>query len=115
MWRRLMVATLTVVLATTVAATAVAPIPRPADLLTPGDPGIGDDYFPLDGNGGYDVDHYDLAITYDPASGVLQGVATIRARPRRTCPASTLTWQGLTVRSVEVDAGPRRSPGLAPN
>ena len=36
--------------------------------FTPGDPGIGDPYFPLDGNGGYDVDHYDLAIRYDPAT-----------------------------------------------
>ena len=33
---------------------------------TPGAPGIGDPYFPLDGNGGYDVRHYDLDVTYDP-------------------------------------------------
>ena len=26
----------------------------------PGAPGIGDPYYPLDGNGGYDVAHYDL-------------------------------------------------------
>ena len=32
----------------------------------PGAPGAGDPYFPLDGNGGYDVGHYDLAIRYDP-------------------------------------------------
>ena len=28
---------------------------------SPGAPGIGDPYFPLEGNGGYDVQHYDLA------------------------------------------------------
>ena len=29
-------------------------------------PGIGDPYFPLDGNGGYDVEHYGLDLAYDP-------------------------------------------------
>ena len=33
----------------------------------PGSAGAGDPYFPLDGNGGYDVKHYDLDIRYDPA------------------------------------------------
>ncbi|MCU1519161.1 MAG: metallopeptidase, partial [Pseudarthrobacter sp.] len=28
----------------------------------PGAPGLGDPYFPLDGNGGYDVDHYELDL-----------------------------------------------------
>ena len=43
----------------------------------PGSPGLGDPYFPFDGNGGYDVKHYDLAIAYDPPTDVLRGVATI--------------------------------------
>jgi hypothetical protein len=30
---------------------------------SPGAPGIGDPYFPLEGNGGYDVQHYDLAFS----------------------------------------------------
>lgn len=34
---------------------------------TPGAPGIGDPYFPTDGNGGYDVTHYDLiTVDYQP-------------------------------------------------
>ena len=33
---------------------------------SPGAPGIGDPYFPLDGNGGYDVAGYDLDLKYDP-------------------------------------------------
>ena len=37
----------------------------------PGSPGIGDPYFPSDGNGGYDVAHYDLEVTYDPATDEL--------------------------------------------
>ena len=45
--------------------------------------GLGDPYFPNDGNGGYDVGHYDLRLDYDPADGILTGLATISAtRPR---------------------------------
>jgi hypothetical protein len=32
---------------------------------SPGAPGVGDPYFPLEGNGGYDVQHYDLRFSYD--------------------------------------------------
>ncbi|HEY6709208.1 MAG TPA: M1 family peptidase, partial [Actinomycetota bacterium] len=46
----------------------------------PGAPGVGDDYFPLYGNGGYDVRHYLLKVSYDPATDRLVGVATISAR-----------------------------------
>jgi hypothetical protein len=46
----------------------------------PGAPGAGDDYFPLHGNGGYDVKHYLLKVSYDPATDRLTGVATISAR-----------------------------------
>src|SRR5262245_58056923 len=34
--------------------------------FAPGAPGHGDPYFPLDGNGGYDVDYYRLQIRYSP-------------------------------------------------
>ncbi|MET0325568.1 MAG: M1 family metallopeptidase [Ilumatobacteraceae bacterium] len=70
--------------------------------FAPGDPGVGDEYFPFDGNGGYDVDHYDLAITYDPATGLLGGVATITARATQDLSRFNLDLQGLTVRSIEV-------------
>ncbi|MFD1715372.1 M1 family metallopeptidase [Amnibacterium flavum] len=43
----------------------------------PGSAGIGDPYYPLDGNGGYDVQNYDLDLAYDPATDVLAGTATI--------------------------------------
>jgi LPXTG-motif cell wall-anchored protein len=50
---------------------------QPGVAFTPGAAGIGDAYFPLDGNGGYDVQHYDLDLAYDPASDELSGTATI--------------------------------------
>ena len=48
---------------------------------THGAAGAGDRYFPLDGNGGIDVIHYDIRNRYDFDSGVLQGrtVLTLRA------------------------------------
>ena len=30
--------------------------------------GLGDSYYPKDGNGGYDVGHYGLDLRYDPAT-----------------------------------------------
>ena len=50
---------------------AVAPAGAQAPPFRPGAPGLGDPYFPLAGNGGYDVRHYGLAITYTPATDVL--------------------------------------------
>jgi aminopeptidase N len=65
----------------------------------------GDPYFPLQGNGGYDVGHYGLTLDYRPASGVLNGVATIDATAtqalrrfdldlRRTMAVSSVTVDG---------------------
>jgi aminopeptidase N len=69
----------------------------------PGAPGIGDPYYPLDGNGGYDVAHYDLDVTYDPDTDVLTGVATIRAVTTQRLSAFNLDFEGMHVRSITVD------------
>jgi hypothetical protein len=74
--------------------------------FTPGAPGIGDPYFPLDGNGGYDVAHYDLKVRYTPATDVLAGRATIVARATQNLSAFNLDLHGLTVRSVTVNGRP---------
>ena len=73
----------------------------------PGAPGIGDPYFPLEGNGGYDARHYDLDVAYDPPTDVLRGVATIRARATQNLSRFNLDLVGLTVRSIRV--GGRRA------
>ena len=70
---------------------------------TPGAAGIGDPYFPLDGNGGYDVKHYTLDIKYTPDTDVLAGAATIRAQATQHLSAFNLDFEGLTVRAVTVD------------
>ena len=68
-----------------------------------GAPGLGDDYYPLYGNGGYDVAHYLLKVSYNPATDRLAGVATISARATETLCRFNLDFQGMTVRSVRVD------------
>lgn len=70
---------------------------------SPGSPGLGDPYFPLAGNGGYDVAHYNLTVDYDPGSDELEGVARIRAEATQTLSSYNLDLDGLEVRSVTVD------------
>jgi hypothetical protein len=72
-----------------------------AILFTPGASGIGDSYYPLDGNGGYDVQHYGLDLGY--SAGSISGVATISARATQNLSRFDLDLDGLTVRSVTVD------------
>ncbi len=69
---------------------------------TPGAAGAGDPYFPLDGNGGYDVQHYDLDVQYDPGTDVLTGVATIESSALQDLSSFNLDFEGLEVRSVTV-------------
>ena len=69
----------------------------------PGADGAGDPYFPLDGNGGYDVKHYFLDVAYDPDTDVLDGVATIEARATQNLSSFNLDLVGLTVESIKVD------------
>ena len=75
--------------------------------FSPGAPGIGDTYFPLDGNGGYDVKHYALNVRYDPATDRLDGVAEIRARAEQDLSQFNLDFHGLTVRDIRI--GHRRA------
>ena len=72
---------------------AVAPASASAAFgpFTPGAPGIGDPYFPLDGNGGYDVDHYLLELRYTRPPTCCRASRRSRPRRRRTSPASTST------------------------
>lgn len=44
--------------------------------------GIGDPYFPRDGNPGYQVRHYGIDVRYRPATRVLTGTTTIRLVPK---------------------------------
>ena len=80
-----------------------AALAAPPNQFSAGAAGIGDPYFPGDGNGGYDVGHYDLAVAYDPATDKLTGVATIQAKATQSLSAFNLDFLGLRLRSVTVN------------
>ncbi|MBN1171275.1 MAG: M1 family metallopeptidase [Micromonosporaceae bacterium] len=71
----------------------------------PGSAGIGDSYFPEYGNGGYDVDHYDIRLTYDPETDKLTGITTISARASHSLSRFNLDFL-LDVAMVQVDGKP---------
>jgi aminopeptidase N len=71
--------------------------------FTPGAAGIGDPYFPLEGNGGYDVQHYDLSFSYDPATDRIDALNKITAKATQNLSRFDLDFQQLTVMGVDVD------------
>ena len=81
---------LSVVLALALLAPA-APATAAGGPFTPGSAGIGDPQYPTDGNGGYDVRHYDLAVRYQPAATTSTATPRSPPPPRRACPGSTST------------------------
>ncbi|MBL7255689.1 M1 family metallopeptidase [Paractinoplanes lichenicola] len=68
----------------------------------PGAAGIGDSYYPDYGNGGYDVEHYDIRLRYQPATDELSGSTTIKARATQDLSRFDLDFR-LGVKSVTVD------------
>lgn len=68
----------------------------------PGASGLRDPYFPKAGNGGYQVEHYDLDLAYDPAAGRLDATAVITARAEQELSSFNLDLAGLGVERVRV-------------
>ena len=64
--------------------------------------GAGDSYFPGYGNGGYDVDHYDLDIAYNPANDNLRGRAKVRTKATENLCSLNLDLLGFDVKRVKV-------------
>jgi len=70
---------------------------------TPGSPGLGDPYFPREGNGGDDVSHYDLDLTYIPADHQLEGTVTITATATQNLSRFNVDFKNFEVSRVEVN------------
>jgi aminopeptidase N len=93
--------------------TAAAPsTTRPKPTTTPDEPttaaaegadGIGDSLFPTYGNGGYDVQAYDIALSWDPESGEIDAVATIAAKATQALSSFNLDFDGPPIESVTVN------------
>jgi aminopeptidase len=62
-----------------------------------------DTYVPGSGDDGYRVKHYDLELTYRPASNRLSGTATLEIRALRPLTQLSLDFAGLTVEKVSID------------
>jgi aminopeptidase N len=93
--------------------TASTPSPAPshaaaATAATPGAAGIGDPLFPRAGNGGYDVESYDLAIALERVEGPIDASATIRAKSTQALSRFDFDLHGLDVHSIEVDGAPAK-------
>ncbi|MGW3115555.1 M1 family metallopeptidase [Streptomyces sp. NPDC001107] len=95
--REALTATVPVALAALLAAAG------PATAGTGGASGVGDPYFPLAGNGGYHVHHYDLTLRYDPPSRHLDGSAVLIARATQDLTRFDLDFKGLKVTGLTVD------------
>src|SRR5215218_3147866 len=86
-----------------VAMTLMVPSPAwAADAFTPGSPGLGDPFFPLAGNGGYDVSHYSLTLSYEPATNQLAGTATITATATQNLSRFDLDLRGFAISQLDV-------------
>jgi aminopeptidase N len=86
------------------AAALVLPSPSSAaEEFTAGSPGLGDPFFPLAGNGGYNVSHYSLVFGYDPATRRLDGTATIQATATQNLSRFDLDLRGFDISRLEVD------------
>jgi aminopeptidase N len=80
----------------------------PAPVRSVGGGRVADPYFVGSGNTGYDVDHYDLRLRYDPRHPGITARTTITATASRRLDAFHLDLRGLTVDRVTVDGEPAR-------
>ena len=67
-----------------------------------GSTSAGDPYLPASGNGGYQVEHYDLVLDYRVSSNRLTATATITARALTRLDRFSLDLAGLSVDKVTV-------------
>ena len=79
-------------------------------------PGIGDPYFPLLGNGGYDAIHYTIDLDLDVEAGsILEATTTIDAVATQDLSAFNLDFRGPQIDAVTVDGAPPTGRGTAAN
>ncbi len=86
--------------------TVPGPGPTAAD-FTPGPRTLHDPLLPQIGNGGYDAQHYDIALNYDPvANSFSRAVTTMRATATQDLSEFSLDFQDMPVDRVLVNRAP---------
>ncbi len=73
---------------------------------TVGAPGIGDPYFPAAGNGGYDVEHYLLAVEIDVEDNFINGTAYIHMFPTQDLSQFNLDFVKLNISEIRINEQP---------
>jgi hypothetical protein len=80
--------------------------------FSPGAQSVGDPYLPELGNGGYDVQHYDLTINYHPGANTMVSKAAITIRATQSLSEFSFDLRGFPNATVTIDgiaAGVTRS------
>ncbi|MFT4038850.1 MAG: M1 family metallopeptidase [Thermomicrobiales bacterium] len=87
---------------------AATPLASPAAAaFTPGAPGIGDPYYPLLGNGGYDVAHYAIDMKLDiPDGSIDAATTTIDAFATQGLSSFNLDFRGPEIDAITVAGAP---------
>lgn len=73
---------------------------------TAGEAGIGDDFYPFLGNGGYDVLHYVIDLEVSPDYSALDGLVQFEATATQAISQFNVDFMGMTVDSITVDGQP---------
>jgi aminopeptidase N len=82
---------------------ALLVLPAAAQDPQPGPAGIGDPYYPTVGNGGYDVQHYNIALTADLQENFIDAVVTIDAVATMDLSSFNLDFRGFEISTLMVD------------
>jgi aminopeptidase N len=98
-------AVLCAILAGCTSTAALPPGPTTTSPVQPGAgaDGVGDEYYPTDGNAGYDVTDYNVAITYDPGQQHLDGDTTVTATAAADLSSFNLDLIGFDIAGVEIN------------
>jgi aminopeptidase N len=71
--------------------------------FSPGSRSLGDPYLPNLGNGGYDAQHYDLTIRYDPVAHFMTSTVDATLRATQGLSEFSLDFRGFDISSVKVN------------
>ncbi len=71
-----------------------------------GTPGVGDPYFPNAGNGGYDVENYDIDLKVEVLDNYLEGHSVMTATALQDLSRFNLDLHGLQVDEIKVNGAP---------
>ena len=74
-----------------------------AQQFSPGARTLNDRLLPTIGNGGYDAQHYDLTINYDPVANTMASSTDITIRATQNLSEFSLDFQDLPVDGVTVN------------